>query len=190
MKETIIVNLIGSPGTGKSTLMADVFAGLKWSGIDCEMVSEFAKKLVWSERKKTFTDELYIFAKQNHELFMVNGQVDVIVTDRPLILTVPYLRKYGDKKLKSYNDSLEKMVYNRFILYNNLNILLNRTKPYNPNGRNQTEDESKKLQIDFKNCLDEFNIEYTELDADVNAKYKIIEMIQHLINDKKNNTLL
>ena len=181
MKNTLIVNLIGSPGTGKSTLMADVFAGLKWNGVDCEMVSEFAKKLVWSDRKKTFTDELYIFSKQNHELFMVNGQVDVIVTDRPLILTIPYLRKYGDKNQENYNKSLENLVYNRFMLYNNMNILLNRTKPYMTNGRNQTESESKELQIDFKNCLDEFNIPYLEMDADSNTKNKIIEQIQGII---------
>lgn len=94
MKNTLVVNLIAAPSSGKSTLMADIFAKLKWMNIDCELVTEFAKDLVWEERTETFKDELYIFAKQNHRLFRVNGKVDVIITDRPLILTILYNNKY------------------------------------------------------------------------------------------------
>lgn len=45
-KKSLIVNLIGAPGTGKSTLMAQVFSKLKWDKVDVEMVSEFAKALI------------------------------------------------------------------------------------------------------------------------------------------------
>ena len=51
------------------------------------MVSEFAKDLVYENRMDTMKDELYIFAKQNHRLFRVKDKVDVIITDRPLLLT-------------------------------------------------------------------------------------------------------
>ena len=40
MKNTLIVNLFGGPGTGKSTLMARIFSELKVQGYDCEMVTE------------------------------------------------------------------------------------------------------------------------------------------------------
>ena len=78
-KNTLVVNLIGGPGAGKSTTMAGVFSKLKSLGVDAEMVSEFAKELVWENRKDTMKDETYIFAKQAHRIFRVNGQVDVIV---------------------------------------------------------------------------------------------------------------
>lgn len=48
-KNTLIVNLVAGPGTGKSTTMAGVFYKLKSLGIDCEMVTEFAKELVWEK---------------------------------------------------------------------------------------------------------------------------------------------
>ena len=44
-KNTLVVNLFGGPGTGKSTTMAHVFAELKWRGYDCEMSNEYAKEV-------------------------------------------------------------------------------------------------------------------------------------------------
>ena len=40
MKNTLIVNLFGGAGIGKSTLMARIFSELKVQGYDCEMVTE------------------------------------------------------------------------------------------------------------------------------------------------------
>lgn len=45
--KTTVINLIGSPGTGKSTIAAELFARMKWLGFDVELVSEYAKELVW-----------------------------------------------------------------------------------------------------------------------------------------------
>ena len=42
-KDTLIINLIGGPGSGKSTTAAGLFYKLKQMGIDCEMALEFAK---------------------------------------------------------------------------------------------------------------------------------------------------
>ena len=52
MKNTLIVNLFGGAGIGKSTLMARIFSELKVQGYDCEMVTEFAKDLVWKKELK------------------------------------------------------------------------------------------------------------------------------------------
>lgn len=136
MKNTLIVNLFGGPGCGKSTLMAGIFHQLKLKGYDCEMVTEFAKDLVWEKRNETFKDELYIFAKQNHRLFRVNGKVDIIVTDRPLILTNVY--NQDDEELCS-------LCLKTFNQYNNLNFLLKRQTVYQENGRNQSEEEAMEI---------------------------------------------
>ena len=34
--ETIVINLIGAPGTGKSTVASELFSKMKWSGYDVE----------------------------------------------------------------------------------------------------------------------------------------------------------
>ena len=43
MKETLVINLIGGPCSGKSTIAAELFARLKKMGVHCELVSEYIK---------------------------------------------------------------------------------------------------------------------------------------------------
>lgn len=175
MKNTLIVNLIGGPGVGKSTTMAAVFSKLKRDGIDCEQVTEFAKELVWEERAETFKDELYIFAKQAHRLFRVNGKVDVIVTDRPLILTCFYGQR--DK-------ALIELCYSEFNKYNNLNFIIGRAKKYETNGRNQTEDEAKAIDIALVNILKEKNIPFIAVPGDDEGIEYIYKRIKNELKSK------
>ena len=171
MKNTLIVNLFGGPGTGKSTLMARIFSELKVQGYDCEMVTEFAKDLVWEKRNETFKDELYIFAKQNHRLFRVNGKVDIIVTDRPLLLTNAY--NQDDKELC-------RLCLKTFNQYNNLNFLLKRQTVYQENGRNQSEKEAMQIDKITEDLLESNEINYYTVNN--NDLADIIKVIKSHIN--------
>lgn len=175
-KNTLVVNLIGGPGTGKTTTMALVFGKLKTMGIDAEMVTEFPKELVWEHRTETMKDELYIFAKQAHRFFRVNGQVDVIVTDRPIILTVLYNNLYGDK-----SSALDAIVKETFEKYNNLNFFLNRVKEYNPNGRTQTEEESNEIADGLYEIMKDYGYDFIEYAADEEVADKIISDILNIL---------
>lgn len=177
MKNTLVVNLLGSPGTGKSTMAARIFSELKFQGIDAELVSEFAKELVWEERNQTFKDEVYLFAKQNHRLFRVNGKVDVLVTDRPVILSMVYSRLYG-----TGSKAFDELIMEETNRYRNMNILLNRTKKYNPNGRNQTEEESNTIADKIKEILFERNVNFIEVPAQQDQVDLIVEMIKKEIS--------
>lgn len=180
MKNTLVVNLIGGQGSGKSTMMANLFSWLKWHNVDCEMCSEFAKELVWEERKQTFKDELYIFAKQNHRLFRCNGKVDVIITDRPLIMSIVYNQIYGNVEKQKWNTAYEDIVLHTFTQYNNLNIFLKRVKPFNPNGRNETLAQALKFDIAFKSLLDDKEIPYKIF----NGEEKSVDVIGNLILER------
>lgn len=167
MKNTLVVNLFGGPGCGKSTLMAAIFHQLKLKGYDCEMVTEFMKDLVWEKRTETFKDELYIFAKQNHRLFRVNGKVDIIVTDRPLLLTNAY--NQDDKELCS-------LCLKTFNQYNNLNFLLKRETVYQENGRIQSEEEAMQIDKITEDLLKSNRINYYTVNN--NDLVDIIEIIK------------
>lgn len=159
-RKTIVINLIGAPGTGKSTITSELFSKLKWMGVDSEIVSEYAKDLTWEKRSETLKNQRYIFGKQHHRLFRVNNQVDIIVTDCPLVLNLHYERVYGDK-----SKVFEQLVKDEISKFDNINIFLNRTKPYNPNGRNQTEAEANQFSLDIKGIISEIGMECIELDA-------------------------
>lgn len=76
--KALIINLIGGPGSGKSTTAAGLFYKLKKLGYNCEMSLEFAKD-------KVMDDQIYIFGKQYHIPYQkivceeaVNRIVDII----------------------------------------------------------------------------------------------------------------
>ena len=170
---TKIINLIGSPGTGKSTVASELFAKMKWMGYDVELVSEYAKELVWEERNETMKNELYLFAKQHHRLFRLNGKVKYIITDRPLILSLFYNQKYGDK-----SEIFNQIVLHEVNKFDNINIFLNRTKPYISKGRNQTEEESNEFAIEMKELINNSSTIDLSIDSvkDLTSK-RIIEYI-------------
>lgn len=176
--KTIVVNIFGGPGAGKSTTATGVFSQLKRLDYSCELATEFAKELVWECRNETFKDELYIFAKQAHRLFRLNGKVKIIVTDRPLILTNLYATD---------NKELMALCSSEFSKYNNVNFLIKRTKKYDSNGRNQTEDEAKELDIKTQALLE--NYDYTVVDYETSID-QIVSYVENLLSNPVMQKLL
>jgi len=126
--ETLVVNLYGGPGTGKSTTAARVFAALKESGYTAELVTEFAKDLVWEGRSETLQDQVYILGKQSHRINRLLGKVDVIVTDSPLLLTYVYARNIKPIPALALC-TLAKSIYDE---HRNLDFYLVRNEDYHP----------------------------------------------------------
>ena len=169
-KKTLAINLYGGPGTGKSTMAAAIFAELKFRDFNVEVVQEFAKDLVWENRMATFSDELYVFAKQAHRVQRLNEKVEIIISDSPLIMKLNYL--------KPEEVNFRNLVIEEFNKYNNVNIFLKRIKLYNPNGRYQTEEEAKQLDTNIKHILEDNNIEHHVFDSLKESVNKIIELIE------------
>jgi len=172
----IIINFFGGPGSGKSTTAAGVFSLLKLHGVNCEYVPEFAKDLTWEDRHKTLENQLYVFAKQQHRLWRLIDQVDIIITDAPLVQGLAYIR---------YNKSLTQTIVDQFNQFDNLNFFLMRTKIYNPNGRAQTEEEAKDLDATIVHILDSNNIKFKDIDGDLEA----INIVTTSILNNFGNTL-
>lgn len=154
-QKPIVVNLFAGPGTGKSTSCAQIFAELKWTGVNCEMALEFAKDKVWEESLKVLDDQPYIFGKQQHRMKRLVGQVDVIITDSPLLLTIIYD--------KSRNQNFKNFVVDTHNEFENINVFIERVKPYEPKGRLQNEDGAKLLDNEIKALLSELNIPYVSV---------------------------
>lgn len=169
--ETIVVNIFGVPGAGKSTGAAYVFAALKMRGVNAELVTEYAKDKVWEENSEAFKNQAFLFGKQSYRMSRCAGKVDVIVTDSPLPLSILY---NNDVRLgENFNAS----VMDVFNSYRNLNFFLNRVKPYNPAGRLQTEEESDALGEPLKNLLKTRGIYYKEATGDSAGYNMIVDVV-------------
>jgi hypothetical protein len=134
MKKTLIVNFFGGPGCRKSTMASRIFSELKDQGINCEFATEYAKDVTWQKGFHILSNQLYIFAKQQHRIWRLDGQVDVIVTDSPLLQSLAYS--------EGMSTTFKMMVVEESLKRPSLNILLERVGKYDPIGRNQTEEEA------------------------------------------------
>jgi len=168
-KKTLVVNLMAGPGAGKSTMASTIFSELKWRGVESEIVTEFAKDLVWEKRHYTFKNQIYMFGEQHHRIFRLLGQVNVIVVDSPLLLTPIYDT--------SHNESLETLAVGEHNSVNSYNIFLRRVKDYNPNGRNQTLDQAIEKDEEILRLLNKHNVPFEVVDATRSSAVSIVEKI-------------
>lgn len=175
-KKTCVVSMFGAPGAGKSTLSAYVFAKLKMMGVNCELVSEFAKDKVWENNNEALSNQIYIFAKQYYRISRCADKVDVIVTDSPLFLS-PFYNKDPD-----IDAPLKELAFKIANKYNNLNYFIRRVKKYNPIGRLQTEAESNEYGIRIKDMLKGFNINYREIDGDLMSADIVVQDVIDVLN--------
>lgn len=175
MNKTLFVNLYGGPCAGKSVTAAGLFAELKWARVKTELISEYAKQLVFEESYPKLKNQIYILGKQHNKQFMLNGKVDIAVTDSPFILSLIY-----DEGRTKYLREMAMFEFNKFW---NLNIFLEREADagYDPTGRTQKTQEEAVLRDDeIKKFLDDNGIEYTS----VRATKDNLQVIMKLINEE------
>lgn len=160
-----VVNMFAGPGAGKSTTAAALFTLLKLhDGIKCELVTEFAKELVWEERDYTFKNQFYLFAKQQHRIWRVAEKVDMVITDSPILLS----NIHGKHNLKCQgNKAFYDYVLTEFNSYNNINFFIERKKKYAEYGRNESKVEAQLIDRKIKEYLNEHHIKYTSITGDI-----------------------
>lgn len=157
---TLVVNLYGGPGTGKSTNSALTFGKLKEAGISCELAHEFAKELTWEERHHALMFQPYVMGKQMWRVTRLFGKVQVIVTDSPILLGIIY----GFDLPASWWDFLYYVHHNM----DTLDIFLRRdTKihPYVEAGRNQSVDQAMELDKKIWHMLCQHSVSFEAIDV-------------------------
>lgn len=167
---TLLINLFGAPGAGKSTTRAGVFRRLKLARVKVEEVPEVAKDWTWEERHRSLQFAPYLFGKQLRNIERLWGKVDVIVTDSPPILTSFYCDQYNLDYPFEFHVLTRAM---HFRLSPSINYLITRVKPYVEAGRNQTEEESDTIAVSLKEWLRGAGVFCKTIDGDEHADDKI-----------------
>ena len=145
-------------------------------GINAELVTEFAKDKVWENNTEVFKNQAYLFGEQGQRMSRCKDKVDVIVTDSPLPLSIFYNNN------PSLTENFNKSIMDVFNSYNNINYLLLRTKPYNPAGRYQSEEESDALKQPMIDLLNKYNIAYTEVNGELEGYDWIVNNVLDKLN--------
>jgi nicotinamide riboside kinase len=171
--DTLVINLTGGPGTGKSTLSANLFAKLKMIGVDVELAPEYVKDLVWEESFKKIENQIYIFGKQHNRLYRLKNKVKVIITDSPLLNSIVYYN--------GNNPHFEPLVIWEFKAMNNLTFYLERSFEYVQNGRMQDIEGAKKVDETYKSILDKYEIDYISIRSPYGVD-SIVKSVVEIIN--------
>ena len=176
---TIVVNMLGGSGIGKSTTAAGLYYQMKLKNISVELVREYVKVLAWQGAKIGRFDQVNIFGEQCKLEHTLYGKVDYIITDSPIVLAPVYeLFYHGDsmmeeaaiKFLKKSSESGVKQ----------FNIMLERNKPYDTRGRYQTEEEAKIVDSLTADFLGKYNIHYHVVSGPEEDRVtKIMELISN-----------
>lgn len=139
------INLFGGPGISKSTTASLIFARLKQKNYNVEFPPEKIKPWVYTKRIPNVWDQYHIFGKQlqAETNFLVNGEVEHIVCECPLLLGIIY-QDYNHGLKYSYPlYDIEKLYSESF---KEINIVLKRDDSfYKENGRYHSLLESKEI---------------------------------------------
>lgn len=168
-----VINLYGGPGTGKSTTAAGLYHKLKINHISAEIVTEFAKDLVYEERLKHMLDQQeYIFAEQNRRLHRLRDKVDYAIIDSPLLLSNVYVN--DDWCCASAFKQLVTCTYDS---YDNINFVLSRPDEFQEYGRDHTKEESEAIDNKVEEVLIDGGYKFMNIKTDDDTVDNIIKNI-------------
>lgn len=156
-------------------MAAALFADLKKRGFNAELVTEYAKDKVWEHNDTVFSNQVYILGKQSYRVSRVAGQVDVIITDSPILLSAIY---NPDPEIQNELEALTVKMFNQ---YNNLNIVLKRTFPYQKEGRMHSEEQSSEIYQKIIECLNQNRIGYSVFDNKDDTQQTLMDIIVNTV---------
>ena len=162
---TNLINIFAGPSAGKSTTAAGLFHWMKDKRMNVEYAPEFAKDIVWDQSFHLLDDQLSILGEQHRRLYRLLGQVDYIITDSPLLLSLVY----GRGSMKKFKDVRWRKLFNDLVLnlhhqYNNYNFFTERgDRKYIQAGRTQKLDEAIKKDQEVHEMLCSNYIQYDSI---------------------------
>lgn len=174
---TKVINLLGGSGLGKSTTAADLFAHMKKRNYKVELVREYVKELAWAGIKVGPFGQSVIYGRQLERETDLYNKVDYIITDSPLLLCPVYQKYYQN------TDILKEVVLHDMRTANSLgvehlNFLLERRKPFNQDGRYETEKQAKEIDQNVREFLESNKINY--VDASIPDEQRVDFIIDYI----------
>lgn len=160
--ETLVINLIGGPGCGKSTIAADLFSRLKKMGVTCELVTEYIKERIYEENKTIPFNQIAIFGNQHYMINNKIGKVECVIQDGSFINNELYTRENTGKD----NPEFYQLLVSEYKKFNNLDFFIDRgTIPFETYGRIHTHEQSLRIDQEIKNIYDKYNFKYISVES-------------------------
>ena len=172
---TVLINLYGGPGSGKSTVAAALFYFLKRKGYVAEIITEYAKEYAWKGEPITPAVQIDLLEKEFLRIYRRLGKVQYIITDTPLHIAGYYACTMGLMDVTLwYLRRLNNLVMNQ------IHIPLVRPKAYDSLGRFENEEEAIALdtkQIEFLKATGYSGVIYSRQKIDEQSLLSLVDKI-------------
>ncbi len=170
-----IINLFGGPGSAKSTTAAGLFYQMKLQHLNVELITEYAKDLVYSNTLNILKDnQEFIFAEQNRRQHILEGKVDWAITDSPLLFSLIY----GIGRDRFNEQAFTNLVSDTFRMYDNINFFLERPEQFTEIGRAHNLEQSIEIDNAILKVLIHEYVDFTRIPVDTHTVNRILS---HLI---------
>lgn len=177
MDNTLVINLIGGPCSGKSTVSAELFARLKKMGIHCELVVEYLKDRIYEENQTMAKNQIAIFGMEHYNISTKIGKVDVIVHDGS------FLNNTSDLYNWENNPEFDALIISEYKKFNNLDFFIKRGNiEFEEYGRIHNLKQSKELDKKIKETYNKYGLPFIEVEAR-DAVDKIIPIVLKTLED-------
>lgn len=164
-----VLNFIGQPGAGKSTLAAGVFWLLKTRQYNVELVTEYTKDVIYEGSGFVLEDELLVFAEKYRRIKRLSGSVELAITDSPLINAVFYDRFFGQEGKAFFRRVAE--------IFDNRYVFVRRVAPYVPHARMSCQAEADRMADVIRGFLVTEKIPFFEVEGDMAAPAKVVDWL-------------
>ena len=176
-----VINVYGAPCSRKTTFATALFTLLKMHKVNCEFISESAKMLTWENRQIPLHDRLYMLGKSSLKLSILNGKVDAVVNEGPILTNLLYS--------KPLNEDIIKVHLQKYKEFDNIDFFLHRIDPLGTEGRNETsEKQVDGMENDLRDILDNCGINYVPSNGtheEINKAFDHISVKLGLLNKRK-----
>lgn len=176
----LVINLLGEPGVGKSSAAAGVYYELSVNAFKSEVVPEIAKGYAWETPKDNngkamehpiFKQQIFLLGEQNRVLERVNGKREIAIMECPLLMGAIY-------KADNYFNNFVPLVLEQFNMYRNVNIVLERSHNFDPEGRVHDEQQSKEVREKLFKFLNEHDIPFVVMKTHDDINKQIVKYIR------------
>lgn len=146
---TRVLNFWSGPGAGKSTTKAGTFFEMKCAGFKAVQIEEYATEKSVERDWATLHNQRKVLLRQERRQRRYLGHVEWIVTDSPLVLSCLYgTDEYSTKEF-------HQEVWDLYNKYENVNIWIDRVKPYELYARHHSEEEARELDLRLLDLIGE-----------------------------------
>lgn len=166
----LLVNFIGAPGAGKSTMAAGLFYRLKLMAWNVEIVTEYTKELIFTDNRWQLSNELEVFAEKHRRLRAME-KVDIVIGDSPLLNSAVY----GRDQLGESGVAFVEQVARGF---DSLYFSVQRVVDYIPVGRMPDEVGAARVGDVLEAHLERLGLPFVRVDGHPDALDAIVERVE------------